>query len=507
MRAFFLSLGVVWAEECSEAVVGLPLSGEQLLLPRPASVTFGSLSFGVESGVILAPASLALAARRYSKVLFARPGRGFVVTVTYADETDESYELHVDETGATINATSKWGALRGLATLRQLVFRRGPKRCVVRAPWRVVDRPSFTWRGVMIDTGRRFYPLDFWIRLLDAMEQVKLNVVHWHVSDETAVPLASDSLPNVTLGALGPRAVYKPSEARFIVEAAAERGIRVVPEFDGPAHSASFAFGLPGLFCDDTLDPTNAAVYDSFLRPWLGDARRVFEDDVVHLGGDEVDETCWNSSAAIQSWCVANNVSVDDLFALYVTEAQGVARSVGFKKTMGWDDAFEKGAPPDIVHAWRGQSGSPVTDDPWLVAAATAGVDVVTSHGFYLTAGHGVDDDIVVKWQDIYDRDILGPLDGYGANVTRHVLGAEACVWGTSVDRYTWEAVAWPRLGVLAERLWASSFTPGNYTDIQARLMLLRCRLVATGVAVGPLDDTKQVSKRNYLEQCESLDL
>lgn len=521
------------SEECADAFARL---GADIVYPRPRWAQLDAERPFALDGVRfdLAPRAsssqvVRAAARRYAGLLGRRGGGGSSVRVTLALSgavedipqlsslvaNREAYRLRLAPRRGCVAASSVWGLLRGLSTLRQLVVGTPSGLCAL--PANIDDAATFAWRGVLVDTGRRFYPTrSFWLPLLDAMERVKLNVVHWHVTDETSVPLASPSLPNIsTLGALGPSALYDQIDVDAVVAAAARRGIRVVAEFDGPSHSRGFAYALPSLFCDDVLDPTRDDVYDDFLEPWLRDARRVFHDDIVHLGGDEVNTTCWAQSPAIQAWAARNNLTVDDLASSYFVRARAVAANSGFLGAMAWDDVFERGARPDIVHAWRGQSGSPVHDDPWLVAAARAGVRVVTSHGLYLTAGDGVDADLVVKWQHIYDRDILAPLGPHPpANLARFVLGATACVWGTRVDRDTWHALAWPRLAVLAERLWTpnASFTPGNYTTFLPRLMLVRCRLIARNaadplakVAVGPLDDPSSVSKRAFLEQCDSI--
>lgn len=516
------------AEDCGDKIYDAlaPVSGSGLLFPAAryarigSAFPFRSLSFelsprAAESEIVRRAAS------RYEV-------KGVNLTVrldlaenasledvpqlsSFADQK-EAYVLHLDRHGGSVNATSIWGILRGLVTLRQLLF----EECAFEAF--VEDSASYSWRGVLVDTGRRYYPLDFWFRLLDSMERVKLNVVHWHVTDAEIAPFESASFPNVSeLGALAPDAVYRSTDVAAIVRVAADRGIRIVPEFDGPYHAAAISRALPNLFCDDAFDVTNPKLYNDFLAPYLGDARSLFLDEVVHLGGDEVDTSCWNSSITIQGWMLRNNASLQELFPYYLNRTIAIARDVGFVKTMAWDDAFQAGARPSIVHAWRGKTwgGAVGDDDPWLVEAASRGFQTITSHGLYLTAGNSVDADIAVTWQEIYDRDLVKPLvDAGAAQFANNVLGANAAVWGTSVDRHTWESVAWPRLAVLAERLWSpqASFTPGNYSEFLPRLMLLRCRFIQRGssphqeiVVVSPLDDTKRVDKRTFLEQCDTI--
>lgn len=524
-------------EACNSGLEALkPVLNEGLLFPAPkwARVSsdgvfvFGSVRF------VLSPRAqqsriVRMAVRRYEELLRSLEGRkaevGIQLELAETASLDdapqlssfkdggEAYSLSFEARGGVINSTRVWGLLRGLATLRQLAFAGHSGLCGLSAT--IEDEPSFVWRGVLVDTGRRYYPLAFWARLLDAMERVKLNVIHWHATDDESAAIESASLPNISrLCAFGPSAVYSGRDVATIVELAAQRGIRIMPEFDGPAHAAGFKPALPDVFCSGVLDVTQSAVYDRFLKPWLEDARKLFVDDVVHIGGDEVDVTCWVQSPDIQSWAADRNLSTSDLFPMYSDKAINVATSAGFAKTMAWDDVFEAGVHTSIVHSWRGQNSSHLSDDKWLVDAVEAGLEVVTSHGLYLTAGNSVDADLVVRWEDIYDRDILSPL-GPNAQpeLLKRVLGATSAVWGTSVDQFTWDALAWPRLAVFAERVWApnTSFTPRNYSTFTPRLMLARCRLLARSkwnsatIAVAPLDDTTCVSKRDFLEQCDSL--
>lgn len=524
-------------EACSSGLEALkPVSNEGLLFPAPKRARVSSESVFLFGSVrfVLSPRAqqsriVRIAARRYEDLLRWSGGQNAEVgvqlelaeTASLDDapqlssfkDGGEAYTLSFEARGGVINSTGVWGLLRGLATLRQLAFAGQSGLCGMSAM--IEDEPSFVWRGVLVDTGRRYYPLAFWARLLDAMERLKLNVIHWHATDDESVAIESASLPNVSrLCAFGPSAVYGSRDVATIVELAAQRGIRIMPEFDGPAHAAGFKPALSYLFCNGVLDVTQSAVYDNFWRPWLDDARKLFVDDVVHIGGDEVDVTCWAQSPDIQSWAAHRNLTTNDLFPMYAEKVISIAASAGFVNSMAWDDVFEAGVRTSIVHSWRGQNSSHLSEDKWLVDAVEAGLDVVTSHGLYLTAGNSVDADLVVRWQDIYDRDILSPL---GPNsqpeLSERVLGATSAVWGTSVDQFTWDALAWPRLAAFAERVWApnTSFTPGNYSTFTPRLMLARCRLLASSnwnsstIAVAPLDDTTCVSKRAFLEQCESL--
>ena len=254
-------------------------------------------------------------------------------------------------------------------------------------------------------------------------------------------------------GAFAPAATYDAAAVATVVAHAAARGIRVVPEFDTPAHAGGFFLSRPDLFCGDTyadavLDPTQEAVYE-FLDALYASSAALFPDAVLHVGGDEVSTACWNASASVRAWLDARNATVASLYGYYEARAVAIAARAG-RAPMAWDEAFadpvaRAGLDPRraIVHAWNGPGGSPVTSDPRLAAAVAAGFRAVSSHGFYLTAGDGVDADLVVKWEHLYDRDLAAPLGENGSSPL--LLGAEAALWGEKIDHRTVDAVAWPR--------------------------------------------------------------
>lgn len=166
---------------------------------------------------------------------------------------DESYTLALAASGGTLNASTVWGALRGLETLTQLISADRPSDApggahlvLPAASVRVEDSPRFPHRGLMIDTGRAFLPLPVILAALDAMAYVKMNALHWHLVDDQAFPAVSSAWPNLTAGAMQAPSMshtYSKADVAAVVEAATARGIRVIPEFDVPGHTASWFKG------------------------------------------------------------------------------------------------------------------------------------------------------------------------------------------------------------------------------------------------------------------------
>ena len=162
---------------------------------------------------------------------------------------DESYSLSLSEGGGTLTAPSVWGALRGLETFAQLVQWDGDRYVLCGLPLSVSDRPRFAWRGLLIDTARHYLPLPSLLAMLDAMAALKLNTLHWHLTDAHAFPLQLDGAHTARLaaGALHASHVYTAADLRAVVAAARLRGVRVVPELDMPGHTASWGIAAPEL--------------------------------------------------------------------------------------------------------------------------------------------------------------------------------------------------------------------------------------------------------------------
>src|SRR5882724_1623648 len=271
---------------------------------------------------------------------------------------DESYSLDVTPTGAKLHAASPLGALRGLQTFLQLIAIT-PDGFSVPA-LHIEDRPRFPWRGLMIDSGRHFIPLDVIKRNLDGMEAVKMNVFHWHLSDNQGFRAESRKFPRLhEQGSDG--LFYTQEEIRDIVEYARDRGIRVVPEFDMPGHSTAWFAGYPelasgsgpygierkwGVF-DPAMDPTDEKTY-KFLNEFFGEMARLFPDQFLHIGGDEVNGKQWKANKKIQSFMRKHALKTNhDLQAYFNKRLEQIVKKHG-KIMEGWDEILHADLPKDV---------------------------------------------------------------------------------------------------------------------------------------------------------------
>jgi len=378
---------------------------------------------------------------------------------------DESYDLAISNSGAKLTAPTSLGILRGLQTFLQLV-QMTPSGFAVPAV-AIKDQPRFPWRGLLIDVSRHFIPLDVLKRNIDGMATVKMNVLHWHLSDDQGFRVESKAFPKLTgMGSDG--TYYTQAEIRDFIAYAHDRGIRVVPEFDMPGHSDSWFLGYPelssgagpytlegGAAIDPIMDPTREETY-KFLEKFIAEMARLFPDAYFHIGGDEVDGKQWDANPKIQAFKRAHGMKNNqDLQAFFNQRLQKiVARN--HKIMVGWDEILHPDLPKSIVvQSWRGQAS--------LAAAARQGYSGLLSHGYYL--------DLMWPAGRHYAVD---PMSDAAADLNpdekSRILGGEACMWAEWVSPENIDSHIWPRNAAIAERLWS----PQSVTDVASMYVRLQ---------------------------------
>jgi len=367
---------------------------------------------------------------------------------------DESYELTISNAGAKLNAPTTLGVMRGLQTFLQLVETTSAGFAVPAAT--IIDKPRFAWRGLMIDVSRHFTPLDVVKRNLDGMAAVKLNVFHWHLSDNQGFRVESKKFPRLQgMGSDG--LFYTQDEVREVIAYARERGIRLVPEFDMPGHSTAWFVGYPelasgpgpyeierkwGVF-DPVMDPTQERTY-KFLNVFIGEMAALFPDQFFHIGGDEVNGKQWDANPKIQQFMRAHGLKNNqDLQAYFNKRVQEIVSRHG-KTMLGWDEILRPDLPKSIViQSWRGPES--------LAQAAKQGYRGLLSYGYYL--------DLMWPASQHYAVDPLSAAAGLNAEQQQQILGGEACMWTEFVSPENIDARIWPRLAPIAERLWSPQDT------------------------------------------------
>jgi len=389
---------------------------------------------------------------------------------------DESYNLEISENQAKLTAPTTVGAMRGLETFLQLL--EGDKNGFYFPAVSISDRPRFAWRGLMIDSARHYQPMEVLKRNLDAMAAVKLNVLHWHLTEDQGFRVESKKLPELhTLGSDG--LFYTQNEIREIINYAAERGIRVMPEFDMPGHATAWLVShpeigsapgpykierLPGIF-DPTLDPTNEKTY-KLLKVFFEEMSALFPDAYMHIGGDENEGKQWNANPQIQAFMKEKGIKDNHALQTYFNQRLLKFLQDNGKIMMGWDEIFQPALPKDvIIHSWRGQKA--------LAEAARQGYQGVLSNGYYI--------DLVFPASQHYAIDPLPADTTLTAEEQKRVLGGEATMWSEWVSPETIDSRIWSRTAAIAERFWSPREVV-EVDDMYRRLAVIDFQLEELGL-------------------------
>lgn len=410
-------------------------------------------------------------------------------------EEDESYSIEITAASAHVRAATAVGAMHGLETLEQLIQSDAGGSFIPAVS--IHDTPRFRWRGLMIDCARHFMPVDIIKRTLDGMASVKLNVFHWHLSEDQGFRMESKAFPKLTeLGSDG--LFYTQEQAREIVTYAHDRGIRVVPEFDMPGHTTAWFVGYPdlasapgpfqierafGVF-DPVMDPTRESTY-KFLDTFLGEMAAIFPDHFLHIGGDENNGVEWKANPRIQSFMREHNLKDTAALQNYFNQRLLKILEKHGKHMIGWDEILTPDLPKDIiVQSWRGFDS--------LAAGARNGYRSILSAGYYLN--------LMSTAAAHYAVDPLPEGTDLNPEQQARILGGEACMWMEQTSPKDIDSRVWPRTAAIAERLW-SPRSVNDVNDMYRRLEVESLRLESFGlthisqedVSLRQLADTREI--------------
>ncbi|KAL4883750.1 glycoside hydrolase superfamily [Aspergillus karnatakaensis] len=456
-------------------------------------------------------------------------------------DVDESYTLDTRDGSETIDITAKtvWGVLRAFTTLQQLIISDGNGGLIIEQPVQIKDAPLYPYRGIMVDTGRNFISVRKLKEQLDGMALAKLNVLHWHLDDTQSWPVHIEAYPEMIKDAYSARETYTHDDLREVVAYARARGVRVIPEVDMPAHSASGWQQVdPNIVvCADSwwsndnwplhtavqpnpgqLDIINPHTYD-IVRDVYTELSGIFPDDWFHVGGDEINANCYNFSTYVTEWFAEDDSrTYNDLMQHWVDNAVPIFKGVSeARRLVMWEDVVlnvehANDVPTDIVmQSWN--KGIENIDK-----LTEAGYDVIVSsseflyldcgHGGYVTNDHRYDEVVnpdpdvpsfnyggiggswcapYKTWQRIYNYDFTTNLT---ESQKEHVIGATAPLWAEQVDDVNVSNMFWPRAAALGELVWSGNRdAKGNKrtTLFTQRLLNFREYLVANGVLASPV--------------------
>mmetsp|Transcript_7284 Transcript_7284/g.21522 ORF Transcript_7284/g.21522 Transcript_7284/m.21522 type:complete len:553 (+) Transcript_7284:73-1731(+) len=423
----------------------------------------------------------------------------------FAFPMDEAYNLTLEAAeagqrgGATVvlTATTQWGALRGFETVLQLAEAAilGGAPAGLPSPLAVADLPRFHWRGVMMDLSRHYYSVGFIKKTMDVMEGNKMNVLHLHITDDQSFPVESDAVPELAVaGVFHPSQKYTADDIEALVTYGTNRGIHVVPEFDMPAHTASWGAGRPDIMVQgegcspqpfehgDVMNPTTPATFE-VLDALLSEQSARFGGAFFHLGGDEVPTSCWLENATIKEWMAkqgyADTGQVESYFVNKV--ASGPKFSQHNQNLVYWQEIFQNNVslrPSTVIQAWK----TDVMPD-----VMKAGFRVTNSYGWYLN--HGCDNYGDGNWDKFYENEPDELAPGVTPAERALLLGGEVTMWSECVDEVIFEAIVWLRASGAAEKMWSpKKATESASLDVASRLARHRCRLLHRNVTVEPIN-------------------
>lgn len=337
----------------------------------------------------------------------------------------------------------------------------------------------------MMDVSRHFMPVDVVKRNLDAMAFVKLNVFHWHLSDDQGFRVEVKSLPKLHEKA-SDGMYYTQEQIRDIVSYARDRGIRVVPEFDVPGHATAILTAYPefgsgeessytlernsGIF-DPTLDPTNEDLY-AFLDTLFREVTPLFPDDYVHIGGDENEGKHWSANPKIRAFMRDRGIEDNHGLQTYFNiRLEKILAGYG-KKLMGWEEIMTPDMPTSaLIHSWRGVNEG-LKPGESLLKAVQNGYKTILSNGYYI--------DLMLSVDDHY---LVDPMPGeeLSEEERSRILGGEATMWSELVTPLTVDTRIWPRTAAIAERFWSAA-TVTDLDDMHRRLDKVSQQLERVGI-------------------------
>jgi hexosaminidase len=493
----------------------LPAAARSGVVPLPAEVVASRGSFMVDATTrVSVPRGDrdADSAARYLVELWTRTN-GLTLPVTLGTASTahtiefrhqrgfgpEAYGLRVTPQRITVSASSAAGLFYGAVTLWQLL---PPGGNTGQIPAEIIrDAPAYAWRGLMLDSARHFQSPAFIRSMIDWMAWHKLNVLHWHLTDDQGWRLEIRKFPRLTsVGAWridpdGTRygGFYTQNEVRDIVRFAATRHVQIVPEIDMPGHATAAIAAYPALGVGDGALPVSASwgvhthLFNvepptfGFLEDVLAEVIELFPSPTVHIGGDEAVKDEWNASPKVRARAEQLGVRDSDALQAYFMQRFGRYLAAHGRRIIGWDEMLQPALEKDaIVMSWHGVSGAHT--------AAVAGNDTILAPWptlYFDNRQSTLPTEPpgrlkVVSLEDVYRFE---PHDATLSDLQRHhVLGVQANLWTEHIqteERVQWMAL--PRAAALAEVGWSAP-ERRRWPDFLERLVPMFARYRAFGL-------------------------
>ena len=426
----------------------------------------------------------------------------FIKALEPSDTSPEAYTLKITPEALTLSAADPRGAFYGVQTLRQMLQVKNAHKSRLRVWYvpcaEIIDAPRYGWRGMLLDCGRHFMDKDFIKRYIDLLAYHKLNVLHWHLTEDQGWRIEIKKYPKLTeIGAWrdqeGERygGFYTQEDIKEIVAYAASRYITVVPEIEMPGHSLAALAAYPQLSCtggpfevgnkwgifEDVYCAGNDETFQ-FLTDVLDEVIALFPSPYIHIGGDECPKKRWQACEKCQARIKAEGLKDErELQSYFIKRIEKYVNSKG-KRIIGWDEILEGGlAPNATVQSWRGMSGA--------IAAATSGHDVIASPVEYCYIDYAQ-----ARLPSEHSFGFLPLQRCYSFEPTpseltpeqaKHILGIECNIWTERAPMQRVDRQVFPRLCALSEVAW-SPRAVRDYENFSQRMLTHYRRLEELGV-------------------------
>lgn len=410
----------------------------------------------------------------------------------------EGYELSVSRNGIIIRANSGSGYFYAIQTLRQLMpadFENADsKYSKISIPnVLIVDIPKFAWRGLNLDCCRHFMTKDFVKRYIDLLAYHKMNILHWHLTEDQGWRIEIKKYPKLTeIGAWRQLAdgtnyggYYTQDDIREVVAYAAERYVNVVPEIEMPGHSVAALAAYPQFSCTgkplkvetswgvfkDIYCAGNDSTY-MFLQDVLTEVVDLFPFPYIHIGGDEAPKYRWENCPKCQHQLKKQKLHDYEQLQRYFISRIAQFLETKERKIIGWDEILDGGRPHNAtVQAWRGIDRAE--------ASVAVGAPVIVSPTSHCYFDYPVE---VTNLQKVYS---FNPIpDGIAAEQQELIVGGECNMWSERAPQETVDSKLFPRILAISEVLWTSP-VERNYEQFLKRVRTHYGRLTSLGVNYG----------------------
>jgi len=399
------------------------------------------------------------------------------------DSRNESYRMVAENRAIIINAPYNIGAFYALQTLRQMLPQAAENGNLI-LPFQfsgvtITDAPHFSHRGLMLDCSRHFMQKDFILKYLDLLSFYKMNVLHWHLTDDQGWRIESEQYPKLhKKGAYRKEkddsmygGFYTKEDIREIVKYASERHILVIPEIEMPGHCVAALAAYPEFSCTgENIEVENDwGVFKDvycigkeetfvFLEAILTEVCELFPGPYIHVGGDEVPTTRWNECEVCSKKKAELKIENNHEFQEYFTTRIANFLKTKNKKMIGWDEILNDNLPSNaIIQSWRGMDGGKIAVQKGYNAIMSP-----TSHCYF---------DYNLTSTDTKEVFYFDPIpEGITEVEEKRILGAECTMWTEHAPQKLVDSKLFPRILAMSEVLWTYSDTR-NYNDFWKRMI------------------------------------